>query len=234
MDSAATTMAELGEAIKSLEKQISESDAGLAEATAIRSSEHEEYLKSSKDFKDSAAAVAAAVQVLKSYYEGAFIQVRSKTTRASEFTEKSDVGGSIISILEIAESDFSKLVAESETTEETAAKTFAALNQESEVSKAAKTAEVKGKLSEINTLKANLANYKEDKASIGAELDAVLAYLDKLKPQCESKAMSYEEKVARREAEIEGLKEGLRILESQDIPVGLIQKRTHLRLVKRA
>ena len=45
------------------------------------------------------------------------------------------------------------------------------------------------------------------------------AYLDKLRPECEVKVMSYEEKVARREAEIEGLKQALSILEGQDIPV---------------
>ena len=40
--------------------------------------------------------------------------------------------------------------------------------------------------------------------------------------------MSYEEKVARREAEIEGLKEALGILEGQDIPA-LVQVNSHLR-----
>ena len=60
------------------------------------------------------------------------------------------------------------------------------------------------------------------------ELDAVNDYLAKLKPECECKAMSYEEKVARREAEIEGLKEALGILEGQDIPA-FVQVNAHLR-----
>merc|ERR1719321_1420033 len=204
----------------------------------IRDQEHNDFLKASKDYKDSSAAAAAAVQVLKDYYEGSFIQVRSTTRRASakqpEFGGASEAGGSIISVLEIAESDFAKLLAEAETGEEAAAKEFSALSQETQVSKAAKEAEAKGKQSEISSLEANLANYKEDKASTGGELDAVLAYLDKLKPQCESKAMSYEEKVARREAEISGLKEAMRILEGQDLAVGLIQKHANLRRVKRA
>merc|ERR1719506_2366502 len=65
MDSASTTIAELGEAVKQLQKEIAESDAALAEATAVRDEEHNDYLKASKDYKDSSAAVAAAVQVLK-------------------------------------------------------------------------------------------------------------------------------------------------------------------------
>jgi hypothetical protein len=67
-------------------------------------------------------------------------------------------------------------------------------------------------------------------ASVSKELDAVLAYIDKLKPQCEEKAMSYEEKKAKREAEIEGLKEALSILEGG---LALVQK-THLRQIRRA
>ena len=39
----------------------------------------------------------------------------------------------------------------------------------------------------MKSLDMNLLNYKEDKSSTSKELDAVLTYQDKLKPQCESK-----------------------------------------------
>merc|ERR1719247_1357301 len=149
-------------------------DAATAEASKIRSEENADYLKASKDFGDSAKAVAAAIEVLRSYYEGAFIQLAAKTTA-----------------------------------EDTASAAFAQLSQENAVTKASKEAEIKGKQSEIRSLSTNLQNYNEDKAAVGGELDAVLSYLDKLKPECEVKVMSYEEKVARREAEIDGLKEAL-------------------------
>merc|ERR1719473_1925501 len=80
LDTATSTMAELREAIKTLEGEIAEIDKTNAEAQAIRSEENADYLKASKDFKDSAEAVAAAMQVLRSYYEGAFIQLAAKTT----------------------------------------------------------------------------------------------------------------------------------------------------------
>jgi len=227
IDNARSTIAELEEAVKSLEGEIAEMDAAEAEASKIRTVEHEDFLKASKDFDDSAKAVAAAIEVLKSYYEGAFIQLAAKTTLKSK-AKKSDVGGTIISILEVAESDFSTMLAEANTAEETSAAAFAKLSQENKVTKASKAAEIKGKQSEITSLSTNLQNYNEDKAAVGGELDAVLAYLDKLKPQCEVKVMSYEEKVARREAEIEGLKEALGILEGQDVPA-LIQVKSHLR-----
>merc|ERR1719197_1205076 len=102
------------------------------------------------------------------------------------------------------------------------------MTQESNVGKATKQQEIHGKQSEIKSLSVSLNNYKEDKTAVSEELDAVMAYLDKLKPECEVKAMSYEEKVARRNAEIEGLKQALAILECQDIPA-LIQVKAHLR-----
>merc|ERR1719265_1365597 len=191
IDSATSTMAELEEAIKTLEGEIAEMDAGAAEAQKIRSEENADFLKASKDFGDSAKAVAAAMEVLRSYYEGAFIQLAAKTTLKSQ-TKKSDIGGTIISILEVAESDFNTMLAEADTAEEAAAAAFAKLTQENAVTKAAKEAEIKGKQSEIRSLSTNLQNYNEDKAAVGGELDAVLAYLDKLKPECEVKVMSYE------------------------------------------
>ena len=64
-----------------LENAISEIDAGQAEATKVRQEEHAEFLKASKDFKDSATAVAKAIAVLSEYYNSAaFVQVRAFTT----------------------------------------------------------------------------------------------------------------------------------------------------------
>merc|ERR1719181_1927366 len=125
------------------------------------------------------------------------------------------------------------MLAEADADEEAAASGFAKLADENMVTKASKEAEIKGKQSESRSLSTNLQNYNEDKQAVGAELDAVLTYLDKLKPECETKVMSYEEKVARREAEIEGLKEAPGILEGQDIP-SFVQMKTSLRGVHRA
>merc|ERR1719380_523001 len=71
--------AKLQEEIKTLEKEVAEIDAGQAEATKVRQEEHADYLKASKDFKDSAAAVAKAIGVLQDYYSSAsFVQVAAK------------------------------------------------------------------------------------------------------------------------------------------------------------
>jgi len=218
MDKAEADNAMLTEAIKTLESELAAMAAGQSEATKLRQDEHAEYAKSSKDFKDSATAVAKAMAVLNDYYSSAsFLQVRATTRRMGskqpEFGgAKSDVGSTIVSILEVAESDFTTMLAEAEAAESTAQSAYDKLVQENAVTKATKAADVKGKQSEIKNLEVAIGNYKEDKATTGSELDAVLTYLDKLKPQCATKVVTYAEKKAAREQEIAGLKEALEIL----------------------
>jgi hypothetical protein len=220
IDAAESTSAQLTDAIKTLEAEVAEIDKAQAEATKIRTEEKTEYDRASKDFRDSAEAVARAIEVLKAYYEGALLQVSQKTSRAKAPSfggAKSDTGSTIISVLEMAEEDFTTLLAETESSEDEAVKAYDKLSQENKVSKSSKLAEAKAKASEVQSLKVGLENAKEDHASTSEELDSVLAYIEKLKPECESKAMSYAEKKAAREAEIEGLKNALEILEGKGL-----------------
>merc|ERR1719231_1094978 len=166
IDGAKSTIAENTESIKTLEAEVAEIDKAQAEATAIRTTEHEDYLKSSKDFKDSAEAVAKAIEVLKNFYEGSFVQVSSKTSLKSQQpsfgSAKSDTASTIISVLEMSEEDFTTLLAESEATEDEAAKAFEKLTDENKVSKATKETEAKGKASEVKSLTVQLGHSKED------------------------------------------------------------------------
>merc|ERR1719465_117121 len=162
IDGAESTIAELTESIKTLEAEVAEIDKAQAEATKIRTTEHEDYLSASKDFKDSAEAVAKAIEVLKNFYEGSFLQVSAKTTLRSKQPElggaKSDIAHTIISVLEMSEEDFTTLLAECESTEDEAAKAYASLTDENKVSKATKQTEAKGKASENKSLSVQLSH----------------------------------------------------------------------------
>merc|ERR1719327_483264 len=111
IDGATSTIAENTESIKTLEGEVAEIDKAQAEATKIRTKEHEDYMVASKDFKDSAEAVAKAIEVLKNFYEGSFIQISSKTSLKSKIKDdqpelggaKSDIASTIISVLEMSE-----------------------------------------------------------------------------------------------------------------------------------
>jgi len=212
VEKGAAAKAKLQSEIKALTEEVAALDQGTAESTNLRQMEAAEYAKSSAEYKQSADAVANAIETLQAYYsQGAFIQ----TSQAPEFGgSKTDIGSTIVSMLEVAESDFTRLLSEAEAAESAGKNAYKDLSQKNAVAKAGMTQAIAGKESEVKSLEMSLLNFKEDRASTSKELDAVLQYLDKLKPQCETKVMSFAERTARREKEIEGLKEALTILEA--------------------
>merc|ERR1719393_859834 len=157
---------------KELDAEVAKIDMGTAEAIALRTKQHDDYVKTSTEYKQSADAVANAIQVLQDYYaQGAFAQVSSikRQIPGPAFgSAKTDIGTTIVSMLEVAEADFTRLLAESETAEKAAVAAYEKLSQENAIAKSAK------------------------------EADAVHAYFEKLKPQCETKVMTYGERKARR------------------------------------
>merc|ERR1719301_365335 len=161
LDKATSTKAELEGAIKELEAEVAEIDKSQAEATKMRTAEHETYLKSSKDFKDSAEATERAIVVLKEYYEGTglFVQVNSKASKQPSFGgAKSDAGSSIISILEMAAEDFTATYTEIETEETEKAKAYAKQSDENKLAKATKLTNAKAKASEVKSLTVAIEN----------------------------------------------------------------------------
>merc|ERR1719230_2474428 len=191
------------------------------EATEVRQKEKSEFRVVEKDLSESQEACAAAIQVLREYYEGtSLLQVRATTRRAqsgevaddeAEIDSQGD-GSGILGVLEVAESDFATSLAEARSSEQQAQAEYTKMMQDGKMLKMTKEMEIKGKQSEIKSLKTTITDLSSDKEGLTGELDAVLAYLDKLKPQCEVKVPSYEERKAAREQEIEGLKNALDIL----------------------
>jgi len=211
LDKGDASVAKLTELVTTLSKEVADIDASVADATSVRGKEKAVFLKVEKDMSESEEACAAAISVLREYYEGAsLVQVQSKSKEAGD-------GSGILGVLEIAESDFAKLLAEARSAEEAAASEYTKMMQENKMLKATKEVDIKGKQSELKSLKTALSDYNEDKEGVTGELNAVLEYLAKLKPQCETKAPSYAEVKAAREAEIQGLKEALDILAGDGI-----------------
>merc|ERR1719310_1758536 len=102
-------------------------------------------------------------------------------------------------MLEVIESDFSKGLAELIATEEAAA------------------AEYEKKTKEAKGLDESVAELTSDKAGLATELESVEEYWLSLQDQCIEKVESYEERKKRREAEIQGLKDALAILNGEAV-----------------
>merc|ERR1712124_104673 len=88
---------------------------------------------------------------------------------------------------------------------------------DSSVTKAQNEKDVEHKTAKKQNEQQALQEKKGDLEGTQKELDAALDYYDKLKPSCVDAGVSYEDRVARREEEIESLKEALRILNGEDV-----------------
>jgi chromosome segregation ATPase len=220
--------ATLTEDVSKLSAEVAENDKAMAAATEVRQKEKADFMVVEKDLSESQEACAAAMEVLREYYEGAsLVQVSAKAharARSAEAADAEGDGSGILGVLEVAESDFAKGLAEARTIEQQSQSEYDKMMQDGKMLKMTKEMEIKGKQSELKSIKTTLTDLSEDKTGLTGELDAVLAYLDKLKPQCEVKVPSYEERKAAREQEIEGLKNALDILsEPALVQTGFLQ-----------
>merc|ERR1719407_66952 len=178
-----------------------------------------------KDYTDGVEGITMALQLLRDYYAAPadeFMQQPEVSVHAAS----SDAATGIIGILEVAQSDFSKLLADAEVEEEAAVKAYEKMTHENEVAKTMKSADSKYQTKEKAGLEKAVAEHKEDREGEQAELDAVMDYYAKVKPGCTTKPMTYEERKKRREAEIAGLKEALTILEAESAPTAFLALRT--------
>lgn len=233
LDSAISRKEELEENVATLSGEIADMEAGQAEATKIRNDEKALNTKSIADFKEAADAVADATDALKDYYGDSLLELSSNTDSKQHAPPKlggarSDAANTILSIMDTMQQEFEKTAAEFTSSEREAAKAHAELIQANKVSKASKEAEIKGNQSEIKSLSVAIHNFKTDKKSATGELDTVLEYIEKLKPQCQGRTVPYAERKAKREAEIAGLKDALAILEKDGVS-DFLQIRASLR-----
>merc|ERR1719207_263291 len=218
LEKTSATKQEQEELIATNSEEIASTEKANAEATKLRNEQNANYVKVDTDFTAAAEAVDDAIDALKEYYgDTALLQTqsKSKSTQPSFGGAKSDSAGGIISILETMGEEFRKTVKENAAEERENKKAFEKLMQENKVTLSTKEAEIKGAESQIKALDVSLKDGSADLKMVNKEKAAVEEYIAKLKPQCEGRVVPYEERKAKRDAEIAGLKEGLAILEAE-------------------
>merc|ERR1719450_230519 len=120
-------------------------------------------------------------------------------------------------MLHVIQSDFARLEADTSAAETAAQKLYDVFMTDSKVDKAEKVQDIKHKTAKRQDEEQALVTKKSDLEGTQKELDAALAYFDKLKPSCVDSGTSYDDRVSRRKEEIESLQEALRILNGEDI-----------------
>merc|ERR1711908_58693 len=106
---------------------------------------------------------------------------------------------------------------ETKAAEATSQKEYDQFMTDSKVDKAQKTTDIEHKTAKKQDEEQAKTTKEKDLEGTQKELDAALAYFDKLKPSCVDAGVSYEDRVTRRKEEIQSLQEALRILNGGDL-----------------
>jgi chromosome segregation ATPase len=214
IDAKTSQSKKLKEEVATLQKELAELAKSQAEMDKIRAEEKEVYEKNKPELEAGLKGIKLALKILNDYY-----------AKADKSHGSSDGAGSgIIGMLEVIESDFTKGLTEMVAAEQMAAAGYEKETKENAIEKTTKNQDVKYKTKEAASLDKAVAELSTDLEGVQAELEAVNEYLASLEKKCTYKVESYEERKARREAEITGLKEALEILESE---TALMQTASH-------
>merc|ERR1712113_271870 len=199
-------------------------DAAMAKATKLRQDEKAKNTQTIADSQAAQTAVAQAITVLKDFYAKAgeataFLQQQPESPEIfdSPYKGMHSENGGVVGMLEVIESDFARLESETKAAEATAQKEYDTFMTDSKVDKEAKSTDIEHKTAKKQDEEQALTVKQSDLEGTQKELDAALAYFDKLKPSCVDAGVSYEDRVKRREEEIQSLQEALRILNGEDL-----------------
>jgi len=136
-------------------------------------------------------------------------------TFGEAYTGNQDAAGGVMALLEVAQSDFANLEADTKAGESESEKTYNDFMTEAKRSKSVKSRKI-----DMDTSDKADSNTKlqEDIAELKSTQDELIAadkYHEKLVPQCIDQGMSWEEVQAARKEEISSLKQALEILGQQ-------------------
>jgi len=229
IDELKASISHLTEDVAELTTQVAELDKAMAEMTSIRQAEKAKNTETIADAEAAQTAVEQALVVLKEFYAKAAEStalLQRKGTRqqpeAPEIFDKPYTGmggdsGGVVGMLEVINSDFARLEADTVAAEAAGKSEYDAFMHDSQIDKAEKSKDIEHKTKKKQEQSSTLTETTANLAGTQKELTAAIAYYDKLKPSCVDSGVTYEDTVARRKEEIESLQQALRILNGEDM-----------------
>merc|ERR1719235_3053321 len=172
IDLAAAKSAGLKDDVKTLQAELATLSREQAEMDSIRAEEKAAYDTAKSELELGISGVQKALGVLKDYYQGSAALVQSgsnfdafmqQPAAPKKHSAASGAGGSIIDILEVCESDFTKNLAAEETEEADAIDVYEKTTQENKLSTTMKSQDVKYKTKEFKTLDKSISDLSGDR-----------------------------------------------------------------------
>merc|ERR1719414_2847292 len=223
-----STIAQLTQEIEDLTTAIKELEVAMAEAASDRAASKQKNEETIADAKAAQVAVEQATAVLRDFY--------AKSAQATSFTQVSQApaedapetfdkpykgllteSGSVVDFMEVVLTDFVRLESDTASSEQAEADAYKKFMFESEKDKALKENEKGHMEAKRKDTQSALTATEEELKLTQTQLDKAIAYYEKLKPTCVDSGITYEERVRRREEEIQSLQEALKILIGTDV-----------------
>mmetsp|Transcript_26435 Transcript_26435/g.75672 ORF Transcript_26435/g.75672 Transcript_26435/m.75672 type:complete len:727 (-) Transcript_26435:62-2242(-) len=219
---------ELDEEIDLLTSSLETIRDDLKTATELRATEKDENIKAIKQAKEGVEAVTEALNILKVFYkQSAKAKVLLQASPVDEDTTgagfsaaykgKQQASGGIIGMLETIASDFDRTARTTEASEKKAHEEFVNFDQVSKTDISGKDTKKTLDEEDVKTTKNSITQTMGDLQTAQDLLDAALERFEDLKPTCIDTAMSFEDRVAKREEEVEALKKALCILDTEGV-----------------
>jgi len=213
-------IAELSEQISENQKQITKLTEDIAENTELRKKEKATNAQTVADAKAAQEAVARALTILEAFY--------TKAGVATAFAQQPEIfdrpyqgmGGEskgVIGLLKVIQTDFARLESETENAEAQAQKEFDEFLEDASVNKGALESDTEHKTNTRSKKNARLQVALEDLEKTQEALNKALNYWQSLKAECIDAGVNYDDRVRRRQEEMESLQEALRILNGADL-----------------
>jgi len=203
--------------LSEVNKDLKDMTASMAEAVSLRTAEHRNATRAIEQYKSGAALLKKGCKVLKSYYQNEAKRDHKSYAAddSNELKQRKGLGSGIVALLEIAITDFENQYAEAKVAEDGAAADFKSLQADTRIRNAVFQKDLEWKTRTKVKLEYDESMMKNDLKSYKKELSAIDSYMDKLQASCIVQGPSYAERKAKREAELQSLKEALEAIQSR-------------------
>lgn len=222
--------------IEDLTADIAHLTEDLANVTDLRTEEKDANLATIKKDKEGAVVIKEAIMILESFYGeaakakdnlGQYAQLQTKYSPTEDDTSgpgfegnyvgSQDAMKGIMGLLEVLLSDFEREARKTTDAENEAQAAFVLYDRAAKGDISAKTTKKELDEEDLATTKATIESKMEEMQKNMDLVDQAVSELEALKPMCIDSGMSYEERVAKREEELEHLKTALCILDEAKV-----------------
>merc|ERR1719478_1664228 len=223
------TRDQLSDEINALANELAELNSSLTETTELRGQEKEENMDTLTKATEGLDAVTEAIGILAKFYKGAakgkvLLQVSpvdenpaSGGTADGAYKGNSAASNSIVDLMEVIKSDFERTIKTTKDQEYEAARSYAEFDTTTKASISSKEASKGLKEADHSNTEAAITQGIADLKEHMTLLDDSMKQLEELNPQCIDTGMSYADRVAKREEEIEALKTAMCQLDAEGV-----------------